>query len=38
VLWHLVLVSRWLERPAQAVGEGYSSAPSATNAVIASSS
>jgi asparagine synthase (glutamine-hydrolysing) len=38
VLWRLVLMSRWLDRPAHGVGERYSSAPSATSAVIASSS
>jgi asparagine synthase (glutamine-hydrolysing) len=38
VLWQLVLMSRWLDRSPRAVGEGYSSAPSATSAVIASSS
>jgi asparagine synthase (glutamine-hydrolysing) len=38
VLWRLVLVSRWLDRPARTLDEGYSSAPLATSAVIASSS
>jgi asparagine synthase (glutamine-hydrolysing) len=38
VLWRLILVSRWLDAPARAVGDGYSSTPSATRAVIASSS
>lgn len=37
VLWRLVLVSRWLDRPARRVA-GYSSAPAATSDVIASSS
>jgi asparagine synthase (glutamine-hydrolysing) len=37
VLWRLVLVSRWLDRPARRVAD-YSSAPAATSDVIASSS
>jgi asparagine synthase (glutamine-hydrolysing) len=36
-LWRLVLMSRWLDRPARAVAD-YSSAPLSTSAVIASSS
>jgi asparagine synthase (glutamine-hydrolysing) len=38
ILWRLVLVSRWLERPVRRLADDYSSAPEATSAVIASSS
>jgi asparagine synthase (glutamine-hydrolysing) len=38
VLWQLVQVTRWLDRPARATAARYSSAPLATSAVIASSS
>jgi len=38
VLWRLVLVSRWLDRPARRLADDYSSAPAATSDVIASSS
>jgi asparagine synthase (glutamine-hydrolysing) len=38
LLWRLVLTSRWLERPARALADDYSSAPEATSDVIASSS
>jgi len=38
LLWRLVLVSCWLDEPARVLAGGYSSTPSATSAVIASSS
>ena len=38
VLWRLVLVSRWLDQPVRVLADDYSSTPSATSAVIASSS
>jgi len=38
VLWRLVLLGRWLDRPERVLADHYSSAPAATSDVIASSS